>query len=516
MTQKDTIPSVDQVAEDDEQARMSLLSHDIRSAVSDVIGGLRLVDLESLDIETRLQLERVRTAGELLARLTEEALSDVADSDHSISSNLYLFRLLQDTRLRWGGRAIEKGLTFETTVQAHVPPTVAIDKLMLERILSNLLGNAVKYTDVGTVTMRVDLIDDEYLNFTVCDEGPGFSEEALTKLFQYQGRPENTSKPGYGLGLHIAKDLADQLKGELTVKNRPEGGGEVTLSLPRSAWHFSAYISEHDSLPDLKNIKVLIAEDNATNQLILAQMLDIMAAEYEIASDGVEALNWLERETFDLALIDIDMPRLSGIDVMHTVRAGHRSHRNIPILAITAFVLRANREAIYQAGANRILAKPIVNIEALGRSISLLLGHEIDIFGDFTSTADTMPPPLMDADRLDNLLGIVGAQGAEELISRLINDLSNVQLNLGRAVHDNKPPKIRSETHILISLAGAVGANNLQRLAHALNNAAHEASQEDNHETILRLGGETNLEIGILLEAIRSGYLQHGNERQDD
>lgn len=502
MPMDDLKSSVQQVAEDDEQARMSLLSHDIRAAVSDVIGGLRLVDLESLDTKTKLQLERVRTAGEVLARLTEEALSDATDSESGISSNLYLFRLLQDTRLRWGGRAMEKGLTFETTVQAHVPPTVAIDKLALERILSNLLANAIKYTDHGTVTLRVDLIDDEFLCFAVCDEGPGFSDDALDQLFQYKGRPKNTHKPGSGLGLHIAKDLADQLNGELKVRNRPEGGGEVMLSLPRSAWHFSAYLTPDGTLPDLQNIKILIAEDNATNQLILAQMLDIMSAEYEIAADGVEALNWLERERFDLALIDIDMPRLSGIDVMQTVRAGHGAHRDLPILAITAFVLRANREAIYRAGANRILAKPIVNIEALGRSISLLLGREIDIFDDFTSATDMEPPPLFDSDRLDNLLGIVGDQGAEELISRLINDLTNVQLTLGKAIHTNDHPKIRSQTHILISLSGAVGADNLQRLAHSLNNAAHN----NDKKPILQLGGETNLEIGILLETIRSDY----------
>ncbi len=505
MTTTKSIPAVQQIAESEEQARMSLLSHDIRSAVSDVIGGLRLIDHDGLDKKARLQLERVRTSGEVLARLIEEALSDAmgnTDSENEISSNLYLFRLLQDTRLRWGGRAMEKGLTFETTVQAHVPPTVAIDKLALERILSNLLANAIKYTDTGTVTMRVDLLDDEFLCFAVCDEGPGFSDAALDQLFKYQGRPENAAKPGTGLGLHIAKDLADQLHGELTVRNRPEGGGEVMLSLPRSAWHFSAYITENMALPDLKNIRVLIAEDNATNQLILAQMLDIMAAEYQIASDGVEALNWLEREKFDLALIDIDMPRLSGIDVMKTVRAGHGTHQDIPILAITAFVLRANREAIYQAGANRILAKPIVNIEALGRSISLLLGLEIDVFGDFTNTADEVSPELFDTNRLDNLLDIVGEQGAEELVNRLVDDLTSVQLALGQAVHQNETAAIRSQTHILISLSGAVGADNLQRLAEQLNQLAHG----EDRKAILAVGGETNLELGMLLETIRTQY----------
>ena len=498
MSVRETKPAISQVSETEDQAQLSLLSHDIRSAVSDVIGGLRLVDLDALDATTRLQLERVRTAGEALARLTEEALSwggDHAGETGAISSNLQLLRLMENIRLRWSGRAQEKGLRFETTVQSAVPNLVALDRMAMERILSNLLSNAIKYTDTGTVTLKVKICKNDNLCFTVTDQGPGFSDQALERLFQYNGRPDTANKPGTGLGLHIAKEIADQMGGTLDVESRPKGGSRITLRLPLSVWHKSSSSEHAGALPDLTDIKILVAEDNETNQLILAQMLDVMGAEYEIAPDGIEALNWLERETFDIALIDIDMPRLSGIDVMHTLRSGSSTHKGLPILAITAFVLRANREAIYRAGANRILAKPIVSIEALGQSIAALLSPDANI--DIASIDENTQSQL-DTPRFHRLLEIAGPQGAIELLSRLIEDLTNVQRQLRIAVQTTDQALLRTHTHVLISLAGAVGADRLHSLAQVLNSAAHKMD----NTAITRMSGEADHDLTRLMEFI--------------
>jgi len=467
-----------QVSENEDQAQLTLLSHDIRSAVSDVIGGLRLVDLKALDPTTRLQLERVRSASEVLARLTEEALSSAAESTgttEAISSNLQLLRLLQNIRLRWSGRAQEKGLLFEITVESSVPNLVALDRMAMERILSNLLSNAVKYTDTGRVALKVKMCADNELCFIVTDDGPGFSPQALEKLFQYNGRPDTSQKPGTGLGLHIAKEIADQLDGKLHVENRHRGGSRITLRLPHKAWYRDSATDHSNGLPDLANFKVLLAEDNDTNQLILAQMLDVMGAEYEIACDGIEALNWLERETFDLALIDIDMPRLSGIDLMTMLRGGNSPHRDMPILAITAFVLRANREAIYRAGANRILAKPIMSIDALGLSISALMDQKAETLLSPEEGSKSLP---LDNERLNRLLDISGPKGALELLDRLTSDLENIQQQIRQGVRNMDQAQLRSQTHVLISLAGAVGAEQLQNLARMLNSTVHKLDQD--------------------------------------
>ena len=488
---------VEPVSED--AKRLNLLTHDIRSAVFDVIGGLRQVDYTKVDAETQLQLERIRTSGEVLARLVEDALNIVTDGlpgSESVFANLHLHRLLKDVELRWAGRAQELGLTFGLDVAEDVPAVISTDRLGLERILSNLLSNALKYTEAGKVWMSASRVDGDKLCFTVTDNGPGFSEEAIAQLYEFQGRPENTGKPGTGLGLHIAKDIADRMGGTISVENNDQGA-TVTLTLPAKAWNFAASVEGNQSIPDLSDIRVLVAEDNETNQLIVAQMLQVMGAEYEIAADGVDALNWLERENFDVALIDIDMPLLSGLEVMRHIRAQRPPLRDLPILAVTAFVLRSNRDAIFDAGADRILAKPILSIDAFGQSIAALL-----------FAAGKAPPPLrtapenveLDEDRFRRLLDIAGPAGAKELLTRLHNDLGNVSAHMARAIKELDQVELRGQTHVLISLSGAVGADRLQRQAEALNAAAHRLDES----AVLTLGQEADKCLRQLIDRIAS------------
>ena len=463
----------------------ALLGHDLRAAVSDVIGGLRLIDHTALDPATRVQLERVRAAGETLARLMEEALAAMpaeggtewAANGHSADSatNLQLSRLLHDAEMRWSGRAREKGLGFGLNVGAGVPQVVSLHRMSLERILSNVLANAIKYTDAGTVELRVDLCPSGALAFRVCDAGPGFSPEALERLFQRGGRPGAAAKPGTGLGLHIAKEMADRMGGNLSVENRAEGGAEVALTLPRPAWAPADDSVPPPGLPDLSQAKVLLAEDNDTNQLLISQMLARLGAECVIAPDGIEALACLDRETFDLALIDIEMPRLTGIEVIREIRARGGKMATLPVVAVTAYVLRANREAIYAAGADMILPKPLGSLESFGHAVASVLSREGDVATEVSET-----PTEMDPDRFYHLIDIAGPEGAPELLRRLHTDLSDVERALVQAIAASATPagepdwaEIRAQSHVLIALSGAVGAEGLMQLARTLNASVH-------------------------------------------
>ncbi|MFV2033659.1 MAG: response regulator [Halocynthiibacter sp.] len=477
--------------------RLNLLTHDIRSAVFDVIGGLRQVDHSKIDAETQLQLERIRTSGEILARLVEDAMNIIVDGNQvtdSIFANLHLHRLLKDVELRWAGRAHEKGVSFELEIAKDIPTVISTDRLGLERVLSNMLSNALKYSAGGTVRMSATLQDGCTLRFAVSDSGPGFSPEALAQLYSLDGRPKNTAKPGSGLGLHIAKNIADRIGGTIDIANT-DSGATVTLSLPQRSWNDESNRGTDGSLPDLSDIRVLVAEDSESIRLVLTQMLQTMGAEFEVAKDGVEALNWLERERFDIALVDIDMPRLSGIEVMRYIRAQNSDLCNLPVMAVTAFVLRANRDAIFDAGADRILAKPIFGIEALGDSIDALLR----VAGK--PALRTSPAPgLEDLDetRFLRLLEIAGPEGAKELLLRLHSDLSDVHTKLLKSISQLDHTELRAQSHVLISLAGAVGADRLQRQAEALNSAAHL------HEDLAigRLGRAADRQLRSLIDRI--------------
>lgn len=473
-----TLPSVPPLPEPDkaavDPARMALLGHDLRAAVSDVIGGLRLIDQSQLDGHTRLQLERVRTAGELLARLMEETLAAMLGEEDPASAhpgNLQLARFLYDVEMRWSARAHEKGLGFRVTRAPEVPRVIALDRIALERILSNILSNAVKYTDSGSVSLDVAMTEGGALTITVEDEGPGFSAAALARLFEYEGRPLGNAKPGLGLGMHITKDLTGRLGGSILVENRAEGGARVRLELPAAAWDRLAGQEPSGSLPDLGRLKILVAEDNPTSQAIISQMLTRMDAEHAIAEDGDEALHWLEREAFDLALIDIEMPRMSGIEVIRTLRSMTLANRRMPVIAVTAYVLRANRDAIYAAGADAILPKPLPGIEVFGKAIADVLHGA----GTLRSEETPPAPEEMNRDTFERLMSIAGPAAARELLDRLDDDLRRTETELAAGLAAEDRGAIRAATHVLIALAGAVGAERLQALAQTLNAMAHQS-----------------------------------------
>lgn len=484
--------------------RAAMLSHDIRAAMSDVIGGLRLIDTDAMSEDIRLQLERVRSSGEALARLLEDALNSLFEGETVSFRNrtqINLGRFLHDLESRWSGRAAALKVGFRVRTGQTTPSVIQTDRTGLERIISNLLSNALKYAECGQVSLFVDVLEEDMLSFRVSDDGPGFSGDALTKLFQPSGRPQDAAKPGTGLGLHIAKDLADSLGGRLVVRNAPDSGADVALLFPADAWRSSVHPAPNGDLPDLTGLRVLVAEDNETNQLLTTQMLAAMGAETQIAPDGVEALNWFEREEFDLGLIDIEMPRLNGIEVIRAMRARPDKLAEMPLVALTAYVLRANREAIYAAGADGIVAKPIMSLEGFGRSLAGYLSLKE------ASLSGAKEAPLMDPDRLERLLEIAGPADSSELLRRLSGDLTRVRDSIAAALQEPDIAVLRAETHVLISLAGAVGAERLHQLAKSMNAEVHRQDAA----SLRASGREAERLIDLVLDLIERETAKRGS-----
>ena len=450
---------------------LRLYGHDIRAAMSDVIGGLRLVDTDRLAPDLQTQIDRVRVAGETLAELIDSAISLISEPGAAeLPPVSFDFRsFLAEIELRWLGRAREQGLGFALLVDPQVPERIRATRIQLDRILGNLIANGLKFSDEGTVSLKVGLKGGD-LGFCVRDQGPGFSETALERLFTREGRPKDAKRPGSGLGLHISKELADRLGGSLTVCNIDEGGACVSLRLPRESWDCREQTATE--LPDLSGLSVLVAEDNETNQILLRQMLDAMGARMILARDGQEALDALRdpATAADLALIDIEMPRLSGIDVMRALRTAGGCQT--PLVALTAYVMRENREAIYAAGADGVIAKPIRSVTAFGHAI---LRHVRRGAAPVTGLPPA-PVPLigtLDRNRFEAILQAAGQEGRGEFLSHLLQDLRQVRDRLRDAVRANDTATARAQSHILISLSGAVGADRLQDMAESLNAAAH-------------------------------------------
>jgi two-component system aerobic respiration control sensor histidine kinase ArcB len=476
----------------DQRGRLSLLSHDLRSALADVLGGVRLIDREGLDAATLAHLERIAAAGETMARLIDKTFSEHPDSlgvPVTQAVNITLGDFLNDLKRRWADRAAEEGARFELDLGAGLPAIVTLDRVALERVLSNLIGNAVKYADRGVIRLSVACNAERALIFQVTDDGPGLSQASIERLFQFAGRPTDNAKPGSGLGLYIAKELSGLMGAQLDVSNRPEGGAEARLELPLEAWFDRSLrkaAPERDTLAadpvDLSGFRILLAEDNKTNQLVATQMLGAMGATYSVASDGLEAMELLERESFDLALLDIEMPRMSGLELIRAVRAMSAPLSDMPLIALTAYVMREHRERIYGAGADGIIAKPLMGIEDLGRSILEILSglRARPVAGeDAAPLPETPSDEVVDRTVFDALVDVIGAESTAELLAKLQADTDSVAEGLGRGQRTLDLAEIRSQTHILISVAGAIGARRLQALAQRLNTAANRNEADE-------------------------------------
>lgn len=485
-------------------------SHDIRSAMSDVIGGLRLVDRARLDPEAQTQIDRVQAAGETLAMLVDAALMAAAgetmvqDESTEIEMRAWLSALIG----RWSGRARAAGTSFTVDVSGRLPERVQVPRMALDRILANLIGNALK--QAGPVTLRLSMAPDGGLRLTVRDAGAGFPDEILARFARGEAPGAMGAQGGSGLGLKIARDLTEQIGGTLGLRNRSaaveggkrdaggdeaevgaggqNGGGnvagaEAVLHLPACVLDWQPDDPGAGAEPDLSGLRILVAEDNLTNQMILRQILGRMQADAVFVSDGIAALERLERDAFDLALVDIEMPRASGLEVMQAVRARGDAVAGLPMIALTAYVLRDNREAIYAAGADGILGKPIASVPEFGRAILRHAGRPAglpepeDVLA--ASGDDTGLGPQLDEARFAGLMAVAGPDGRAELLQRLHADLMSVRDALSVAIRAGDLAEIRAQTHILIAVAGAVGAERLSRLAEVLNIAAKRRRNDD-------------------------------------
>ncbi len=461
------------------------MSHDLRSALGGITGGLRLINAARLDGADRSQLDRVMRESVILGELLDIALqADLSPSADRAEGPCDIAEFLRQQSIRWKAQAEEKHVLWSLRLKLPLPAGISVSELRLTRAIGNVVNNAIKYTDFGAVELCAEINHTGALEISITDNGPGFSDEALSQVFQPYGRPDNSAKPGTGLGLHISKTLLEQIGATITIRNQQSVGARVLIVIPANLC-LTAAESEprlvRQQLPDLRGIRILLAEDNKTNQMVATQMLQSMNAEVTVASDGYEALLKFEDTHFDLALLDIEMPRISGLDVLRTIRARTDERAKTPLIALTAYAMREHKERIKAAGANGLIAKPLISIEAFGQA---LLGY-LSIEGSEANNPaqgrsapeNTAKQALIDRDIYEALSTTIGPESMGELLDKVVEDVADVKAGLIEGAKHQDSQKIRSNTHILISVAGAIGATSLQSLAERLNAAAHGADQ---------------------------------------
>lgn len=465
--------------------RFRMLTHDLRTAIGGITGNLSLIDKQALNPDDCERVLAAQASAQLLTHfLSDLTTSITGQSDENAPADLEIVdpRAFMEMLMRqWSGIAAAKGIEITTLCHDEVPETALLDSYRVSRIIGNVIQNSIKYSREGTIGIELASPDSKQLKISVCDSGPGFSQEARELMFSFSGRPGSSTQSGTGLGLHIAKKLTDQLSGTIDAFNRPDGGACVVLSLPLTQKSSASpmAIMPNAALPDLSGLKILLVEDNLTNQVVVSQMLEAMGADFSLASDGLEGLEALEANTFDMALIDIEMPRLSGLDLIRQVRARKDSKAKMSLVAFTAYAMREHRERINNAGADGLIAKPVTGIQELGNAI---LRHTPksnsssapDLIDASEDTASQKPVrSIVDEQVFDGLLKSIGQDTMQELLIRVQTDLNEVHDKITKGLETSNWEPTRNASHVLVSVAGAIGATDLQHLAQRLNTHCH-------------------------------------------
>ncbi|MCY2930673.1 MAG: ATP-binding protein [Planctomycetota bacterium] len=358
------------------------MSHEIRTPLTAILGYSELMMEEGATPQERQEHSRVilRNSRHLL-----ELVNDILDISKIEADKLVLERrrcsihaIVADVVSMMRVRAIEKNLALTARYITPIPETILTDEARLRQAIINLVGNAVKFTEAGEVSISVGLVQDSpegapALRIDVRDTGIGMSPDTIAQLFQpfMQADSSTTRKyGGTGLGLTITRRIMEKMEGRILVESVPGQGSTFSLLVPTGPLEGVALIRESvEAMTDaaeaprqpepthpLKTLRILLAEDGPDNQVLIRTLLANAGAEVEVVANGLLAVQAAARQTFDLVLMDMQMPEMDGYQAAGRLRAQGYA---VPIVALTAHTLSGDRQRCLDAGCTGYLSKPI-------------------------------------------------------------------------------------------------------------------------------------------------------------
>ena len=352
------------------------MSHEIRTPLNGVLGLSALLNEKSLPDDTHSMVRLIRASGETLAKI----LDDVLDFSKIECGKLELEQAPFSLResLEWGVdlfrmKATEKHLALRLTVDSGVPARLTGDATRIRQILANLISNAIKFTEEGSIEIKAGLAPEGApdgkcrIRVEVCDTGIGIPAEKLDRLFRSFGQVDaSTSRRfgGTGLGLVICRRLVEMMGGAIGVESRAGEGSVFAFDFVAGIPAATEPAPARGQDTKLAQMRILVAEDNPVNQVVINRMLQRLGCNADLVSDGLDVLRQVQATPYDLVLMDIQMPGIDGLEAARRIRTLSAAHSRIPIVALTASATVDDRGACVAAGMNDYLTKPL-DLDAL-------------------------------------------------------------------------------------------------------------------------------------------------------
>lgn len=390
-----------EVATRAKSAFIANMSHEIRTPLNGVIGFLELLLSEDLTGEQREYVESALHSGHSLLQVINDILdmTKIEAGRMEIATEPFsLHELIHSSVENFMSTASQKNLSLRYHLEEDLPEHFIGDESRIRQVLFNLIGNAVKFTEKGSIDVTVedagthqqttgtDTNDSITLRFTVSDTGIGIPEDKLKDIFESFTQVDNSyarEYQGTGLGLGIVKRLVELMGGNVAVESAPEKGSTFFFTLPLKIASENEYdpgernAAHRDEDKSAVQLSILLAEDNKINQKVTEKLIKKMGHQIDSVQSGNEVIRELGNNTYDVVLMDVQMPEMDGIEATRQIRNGYAGEKvqDIPIIALTAHALHEEKEHFLEQGMNDYLAKPIKANE-LTRALEKIFPHQ--------------------------------------------------------------------------------------------------------------------------------------------
>ena len=493
---------------------LSTISHEIRTPLNGVIGVSQMLADSHLNPEQREQVDAILRSGKTLLEL----INDVLDMNKIESGNIDLEHILfnlhdviHTIKSPFMLQAREKGVSFNILLDEDVPEHIKSDPVRVRQILTNLLGNALKFTERGSVDLFVSAGDKtesgrQSVLFKVVDTGVGIPKDRQEQVFESFSQADTSigrQYGGTGLGLSIVKKLVEMLGGTISLDSEIGSGSTFEISmlfaLPEKD-ELNDFLSMQENVDEelQTGLKILVAEDNDVNAMVTEAFLKKMKCQSVVAEDGLKALDRFAKENFDLILMDVHMPEMDGVEATRRIR-DRQDGKHIPIIGLTAEAFN-DRHAIFKdAGMNEVLTKPfteaallkviseyapeksVLNSEKSSSKTATSENRDIDVSSEevFKSKEQNILSPasnlVVGSDvKLQEYIDQLGADVTVSLISKTPDTIEKELGVLKAAIDAEDQALIYRSAHTIAGVAGSMCADRL-----ALQASIIEKNSED-------------------------------------